>query len=108
MSRCDSPSTRDRAGTSDGDGLDPDTANWAASVSGGHVGRACRLATDPQARRQRRERALGLARDATPSRAYAAAELVAGMAGRQIARRIEAGRAADGAGGRYQCRRGAA
>ncbi|MCU0198488.1 DNA polymerase III subunit delta', partial [Mycobacterium tuberculosis] len=55
---------------SDGDGLDPDTANWAASVSGGHVGRARRLATDPQAR-QRRERALGLARDAaTPSRAY--------------------------------------
>ncbi|HUH67472.1 MAG TPA: DNA polymerase III subunit delta' [Mycobacterium sp.] len=56
------------------DGLAPDTANWAASVSGGHVGRARRLATDPEAR-QRRERALGLVRDAaTPSRAYAAAE----------------------------------
>jgi DNA polymerase-3 subunit delta' len=38
------------------------------------VGRARRLATDPEARR-RREQALGLARDAaTPSRAYAAAE----------------------------------
>ena len=58
----------------DSDGLDADTANWAASVSGGHVGRARRLATDPEAR-QRRERALGLVRDAvTPSRAYAAAE----------------------------------
>ncbi|WP_122543944.1 DNA polymerase III subunit delta', partial [Mycobacterium pseudokansasii] len=58
----------------DSDGLDTETAAWAASVSGGHVGRARRLATDPEAR-LRRERALGLARDAvTPSRAYAAAE----------------------------------
>jgi DNA polymerase-3 subunit delta' len=58
----------------DSDGLAPDVANWAASVSGGHVGRARRLATDPDAR-QRRERALALVRDAaTPSRAYAAAE----------------------------------
>jgi DNA polymerase III subunit delta' len=58
----------------DSDGLTTETARWAASVSGGHVGRARRLATDPEAR-QRRERALGLARDAaTPSRAYAAAE----------------------------------
>lgn len=58
----------------DSDGLAPDVADWAASVSGGHVGRARRLATDPEAR-QRRERALALVRDAaTPSRAYAAAE----------------------------------
>jgi DNA polymerase-3 subunit delta' len=58
----------------DVDGLAADTANWAASVSGGHVGRARRLATDPDAR-ERRERALGLVRDAaTASRAYAAAE----------------------------------
>jgi DNA polymerase-3 subunit delta' len=56
------------------DGLPEDEASWAASVSGGHVGRARRLATDEQAR-ERRQRALGLARDAaTPSRAYAAAE----------------------------------
>ena len=33
----------------DSDGLAADTANWAASVSGGHVGRARRLATDPEA-----------------------------------------------------------
>ncbi|MGD1169592.1 DNA polymerase III subunit delta' [Mycobacterium seoulense] len=58
----------------DSDGLTPETANWAASVSGGHVGRARRLATDAEAR-ARRERALALVRDAaTPSRAYAAAE----------------------------------
>ncbi|MEZ0349877.1 DNA polymerase III subunit delta' [Mycobacterium sp. pR1184] len=58
----------------DSDGLSADTASWAASVSGGHVGRARRLATDSQAR-ERRERALGLVRDAaTPARAYAAAE----------------------------------
>ncbi|MGK2865629.1 MAG: DNA polymerase III subunit delta', partial [Mycobacterium sp.] len=56
------------------DGIAEDVAAWAASVSGGHVGRARRLATDPDAR-LRRERALSLARDAaTPSRAYGAAE----------------------------------
>lgn len=58
----------------DSDQLSEADARWAASVSGGHVGRARRLATDPEAR-QRRERALGLARDAAmPSRAFAAAE----------------------------------
>ena len=57
-----------------GDGIDPEQARWAAAVSGGHVGRARRLATDPEAR-ARRQRALDLARDAaTPRRAYAAAE----------------------------------
>src|ERR1700749_3732374 len=64
----------------DSDGLAPDTAAWAASVSGGHVGRARRLATDPDAR-ERRERALALVRDAaTPPRAYAAAEEVVAAA----------------------------
>ncbi len=58
----------------DSDGLPAEEAHWAASVSGGHVGRARRLATDEEARK-RRQRALGLARDAaTPSRAYGAAE----------------------------------
>jgi len=58
----------------DTDGLPEQDARWAASVSGGHVGRARRLAVDVQAR-DRRKRALALARDAaTPSRAYAAAE----------------------------------
>ncbi|GAC85324.1 DNA polymerase III subunit delta' [Gordonia paraffinivorans NBRC 108238] len=56
------------------DGLDPEQAHWAASVCGGHIGRARRLATDPDAREQR-EKALSLARAATrDSTAYAAAE----------------------------------
>jgi DNA polymerase-3 subunit delta' len=35
------------------DGIDPESAQWAASVSGGHVGRARRLARDPEARSYR-------------------------------------------------------
>ena len=41
------------------DGIDAETAGWAASVSAGHVGRARRLARDPQARAER-ERILSL------------------------------------------------
>ncbi|GGP36052.1 DNA polymerase III subunit delta' [Saccharothrix coeruleofusca] len=41
------------------EGVDPDLASWAASVCGGHVERARRLATDEQAR-QRREAVLGI------------------------------------------------
>jgi len=56
------------------DQLDAETAEWAASVSGGHVGRARRLATDEDARK-RRQRALALV-SATerPGAAYAAAD----------------------------------
>lgn len=58
----------------DTDGISAEDAHWAAAISGGHVGRARRLATDPEAR-DRRSRALGLPREAaTPTRAYAAAE----------------------------------
>ena len=73
------------------DGIGGQQASWAAAVSGGHVGRARRLATDPDAQ-ARRARALGLARDAaTPSRAYAAVEeLVA--AAEQEAKALTAGR----------------
>src|SRR6202011_1645223 len=61
-------------GVIDTSGPAEEEAGWARSVSGGHVGRARRLAIDEQAR-ERRQRALCLARDAaTPSRAYAAAE----------------------------------
>ncbi|MFE0021853.1 DNA polymerase III subunit delta' [Amycolatopsis sp. NPDC059021] len=35
------------------DGVEPDRAQWAASVCGGHVGRARRLATDEAARQRR-------------------------------------------------------
>jgi DNA polymerase-3 subunit delta' len=41
----------------DRDGVAPDLAHWAASVCGGHIGRARRLATDEGAR-QRRETVL--------------------------------------------------
>ena len=41
------------------DGFDPDTARWAASVCGGHIGRARHLARDPEAR-SRRERVLAV------------------------------------------------
>ena len=41
------------------DGIDPTMADWAASVSGGHIGRARHLATDAEVR-ARRERVLAL------------------------------------------------
>ena len=75
----------------DGDGLSEEQAHWAAAVCGGHVGRARRLATDPDAR-DRRSRALGLARDsATPKRAYAAAEELVAAAETE-AKALNAGR----------------
>jgi DNA polymerase III subunit delta' len=43
------------------DGVDATTADWAASVCGGHVGRARGLATDPEAR-ARREAVLNVPR----------------------------------------------
>ncbi|WP_068279469.1 DNA polymerase III subunit delta' [Aldersonia kunmingensis] len=56
------------------DGLDAETAQWAASISGGHVGRARRLATDDDAR-ARRKRAFDLAAAASrPNAAYEAAD----------------------------------
>jgi len=58
----------------DAEGIGEREASWAAAVSGGHVGRARRLATDPDAR-ARRAGALDLARDAAnPQRAFAAAD----------------------------------
>ena len=56
------------------DGLEPERAGWAASVGGGHVGRARRLATDGDARQRRAAvlRLPGAARN--PRSAYAAAE----------------------------------
>lgn len=58
----------------DGDGIDEKTAAWAAAVSGGHIGRARRLATDEETRARRR-RALSLATAVSrPGVAYAAAD----------------------------------
>ncbi|WP_327152489.1 DNA polymerase III subunit delta' [Nocardia sp. NBC_01329] len=55
------------------DGLDPETAEWAAGVSSGHLGRARRLATDDEAR-DRRRRALDLVTAVTRGTGYPAAD----------------------------------
>lgn len=55
------------------DGLDPETADWAAAVSGGDLGRARRLATDDEAR-DRRRRALDLVTAVTRGNGYPAAD----------------------------------
>lgn len=58
----------------DVDGIDERAARWAASVSGGHVGRARRFATDETAR-ENRKRALGLAQDVLrPATTYTAVD----------------------------------
>jgi len=89
------------------DGVDADTARWAASVCGGHVGRARRLARDPEAR-ARREAALALplrTRDIGDAFAHAAtlvrsakAEATEISETRDVAEREELG-VAMGAGG---------
>lgn len=56
------------------DGLDAKVAGWAAAVSGGHVGRARRLATDDDARARRRRALALVAATARPAAAYAAAD----------------------------------
>ena len=62
------------------DGIDADRAQWAASVAGGHVGRARRLATDEHSRAQR-EQALSLARAAVrEGEMYAAGEALVNSA----------------------------
>ena len=89
------------------DGLEAERAEWAASVGGGHVGRARRLATDGDARQRRAAvlRLPGAAR--SPRTAYAAAEELvaaaeaeakAASAGRDAAETEEL-RIAMGAGG---------
>lgn len=57
----------------DHDGLDAETAEWAAAVSGGDVARARRLATDGEAR-DRRRRALDLVAAVFRGNAYLAAD----------------------------------
>jgi DNA polymerase-3 subunit delta' len=58
----------------DVDGIAAEAAQWAASVSGGHVGRARRLATDPVAR-DNRTRALDVAGAVLrPATTYTAAD----------------------------------
>ena len=69
------------------DGIDADRAAWAAGVSGGHIGRARRLAVDENARAQR-EQALSLARAAVrEGEMYAAGEALVTSA-TQVAEKI--------------------
>ncbi|MBO0854720.1 MAG: DNA polymerase III subunit delta' [Nocardia sp.] len=56
------------------DGLEAERAQWAASVSGGHIGRARRLATDDQARARRNEALSLVAAVSKPAAAYAAGD----------------------------------
>ncbi|MDF0529569.1 DNA polymerase III subunit delta' [Tsukamurella sp. 8F] len=67
------PSATAIAAVLERDGIDGERAAWAAGVSGGHVGRAKRLATDPDAQAQRKQ-ALALARAATSDAVYGAVE----------------------------------
>lgn len=89
------------------DGFDPEQARLAAGISGGHVGRARRLARDERAR-EHRERALDLASAALHrARAYSAADALATAAdleARQVGesrdeRELDELRTALGAGG---------
>jgi DNA polymerase-3 subunit delta' len=76
------------------DGIDPQTARWAASVAGGHVGRARALARNPESR-DHRMRILGIpGLVRSMSDVFAEAEELLGMAKQeaadQSARRDEA------------------
>ncbi len=55
------------------DGLDAETAQWAAGVCGGHIGRARRLASSAESRAER-EQALSMARAALKDSVYGEAE----------------------------------
>jgi DNA polymerase-3 subunit delta' len=67
------------------DGIDAETASWAASVSGGHIGRARRLARDENAR-NRREAVLAVPRSLrSPAEVFAAADGLVGAAEAEVA-----------------------
>ena len=81
------------------DGIDEAKARWAASVCGGHVGRAKRLATDDDAVAQR-EQALGLARAAAAEALVRSADEAAKALSAQLdAAELEEFKTALGAGG---------
>lgn len=97
------------------DGIEQEMADWAASVCGGHIGRARRLARDAQAR-SRRDWVLGLTAVRRLGQAYGAAEQLdkdaKSDAGEQLAGRnageIEELKMALGAGGTGKGAAGAA
>jgi DNA polymerase-3 subunit delta' len=89
------PSPDDVAALLVRDGIDPETAAWAAAAAQGHVGRARALATDEEARSQR-ERALALPMLlATVGSCIAAAAELVGAAEEEADRRTKAIAAAE-------------
>jgi DNA polymerase III subunit delta' len=67
------------------DGIDAETASWAASVCGGHIGRARRLARDENAR-SRREAVLAVPRSlSSPAEVFVAADGLVGAAEAEVA-----------------------
>ncbi|MCD2193572.1 DNA polymerase III subunit delta' [Actinomycetospora endophytica] len=66
------------------DGIDAETASWAASVCGGHIGRARRLARDDDAR-NRREAVLAVPRSLrSAAEVFAAADGLVGAAEAEV------------------------
>ena len=66
------------------DGIDAETASWAASVCGGHIGRARRLARDENAR-NRREAVLSVPRSLrSAAEVFAAADGLVGSAEAEV------------------------
>lgn len=66
------------------DGIDAETASWAASVCGGHIGRARRLARDEDAR-NRREAVLAVPRSLrSAAEVFAAADGLVGAAEAEV------------------------
>lgn len=79
------PDAVEQALTAPGSGIEPEAAKWAASVSGGHVGRARWLATDPPTR-HRRDLVLSLPmRMHNPAQAFPLAEELVTTAEEQAA-----------------------
>lgn len=84
------PASVEEALSASGSGIDAEMARWAASVSGGHVGRARWLATD-QATRERRELVLSLPMHMhNPARAFPLASELVSTAEEQAASENEA------------------
>ena len=89
------PAPEDVAEVLTRDGVDAETARWAAAAAQGHVGRARALATDEEAREQR-EQALRLpSRLATVGSCIAAAADLVGAADVEADRRTKAVAAAE-------------
>ena len=89
------PSADDVAAVLERDGVDPETARWAAAAGQGHVGRARALATDEGARTQRTEALRLPQRLATVGECITAAGDLVAAADEEAERRTKAAAAAE-------------